>query len=58
MKSKNLFSLFIFVIILVLGILWSRAVYDIANVAESAIIVGSSFVVALTISTAIKIADP
>ena len=58
MKSKSLFSGLVFVILLAIGLLWASSVYSTSNIAESTIIVISSFVIALIISSAIKIADP
>jgi len=57
-KSKSLFAGFIFVVILGIGLAWASAVYSASNIAESAIIAVTAFVVALIISSAIKIADP
>jgi regulator of protease activity HflC (stomatin/prohibitin superfamily) len=58
MKSKSLFSGFIFVIIMVIGLVWARSVYSATNIVEAAIIAGSAFIIAVVISSAIKIADP
>ncbi|MGZ3839991.1 MAG: slipin family protein [Flavisolibacter sp.] len=58
MKSKSLFSGFIFVIILSIGLIWARMSYDPANTFESALIGCISFVVALLVSSAIRIANP
>jgi regulator of protease activity HflC (stomatin/prohibitin superfamily) len=58
MKSKSLFAVFIFVIILGLGLAAAYATYDASNPGESTAIGVSAFVVALLISSAIKIADP
>jgi len=58
MQSKSLFSVFIFIIITVVGLLWARTVYDAANITESATISGSALILALIISSAVKIADP
>ncbi len=58
MKSKSLFSLLIFVIIMAIGFAVVRTVYDPANILESEIIGGAFFVIAIIISSAIKIADP
>ena len=57
MKSKILFSIFIFVIILAIGLVWAGAAFNPANYTSSAIIGGVFFVIALVISSAIKIAD-
>jgi regulator of protease activity HflC (stomatin/prohibitin superfamily) len=58
MKSKNLFSLFIFVVILSAGIAAAYTEYGVSNNVESSIIIAVAFVVALIISSSIKIADP
>jgi regulator of protease activity HflC (stomatin/prohibitin superfamily) len=58
MKSKSLFGVFIFVIILGVGLAAAYAVYGVSNTGESATIAASAFVLALLISSAIKIADP
>ncbi|MEO8820649.1 MAG: SPFH domain-containing protein [Ginsengibacter sp.] len=52
MKSKSLFSGFIFVIIIAIGLVWARSLYSNSTIA------GSAFIIALFISSAIKIADP
>lgn len=58
MKSKSLFAGFIFVIIVAIGLVWAHSIYSTTNIAETAIIAGSAFIIALIISAAIKIADP
>ena len=58
MRSKNLFSEFIFVIIFGIGLVWTREVYSPLNIAESAIIAILALVLALFVSSAIRIADP
>ena len=58
MRNQNSFPVIIFFVILGIGIVWSRAAYDASNVAPSIIITISSFVLALLISIAIKIANP
>lgn len=58
MKSKSIFSGFIFIIVLAIGVIWARAAYDPANYAVSAIIGGAFFLLALMLSSATKIADP
>ena len=58
MRNQNSFPLIIFFVILGIGIVWSRAAYDASNVAPSIIITISTFVLALLISIAIKIANP
>ena len=58
MKSNSLFSGLVFGIIMAIGLVWARYVYSSTNIAETAIIAGSAFIIALIISSAIKIADP
>lgn len=58
MRNQNSFPVIIFFVILGIGIVWSRAAYDASNVAPSIIITISTFVLALLISIAIKIANP
>jgi len=58
MKSKSLFSGFIFVIIFGIGFVLAYAMHGVTNNAGTLMIVGGAFVVALIISSAIKIADP
>jgi regulator of protease activity HflC (stomatin/prohibitin superfamily) len=58
MKSKSLFAAFIFVIILGIGLVWAYAVYGVSTTTESKIIVAGFFMIALMLSSAIKIADP
>jgi len=58
MKSKSLFSGFIFIIILIIGIIWARAEFNPADYVLSAIIFGVFLLLALVISSAIEIADP
>jgi regulator of protease activity HflC (stomatin/prohibitin superfamily) len=58
MRNQNSFPVIIFFVILGIGIVWARMVYDASNVATSTIIMVSAFVVALLISIAIKIANP
>ncbi|HEY5391285.1 MAG TPA: slipin family protein, partial [Hanamia sp.] len=58
MKSKSLFSGFIFIIILIIGIIWARAEFNPADYVLSAIIFGVFLLLALVISSAIKIDDP
>jgi regulator of protease activity HflC (stomatin/prohibitin superfamily) len=55
MKSKSLFSAFIFVIILCVGLVGA---YAAQNTVASTIVAATGFVVALVISSAIKIANP
>ena len=57
MKSKSFFAAFIFVVILGIGLVCAYTAYSVSNTAESAIIAAGSFVIALIISSAIKIAD-
>jgi regulator of protease activity HflC (stomatin/prohibitin superfamily) len=58
MKTKSLFSLLIFVVILCIGIIAAYTNYNFTNPAESEIIVVISFVLALIVSSTIRIADP
>ncbi|MEO8771118.1 MAG: slipin family protein [Ferruginibacter sp.] len=58
MKSKSLFSGLIFIIIMAIGLVCARSVYAADFIAKSAIIAGSTFIIAIIISSAIKIADP
>ena len=57
MKSKNLFSSFIFVLLFGAGVAWAYAVRNESNMTESIIIGAMAFIVAITISSAIKIAN-
>jgi regulator of protease activity HflC (stomatin/prohibitin superfamily) len=57
MKSKSLFSAFIFVLIFCIGIALAYIMHGVSNNTEIGIIVASAFVVALIISSAIKIAN-
>jgi regulator of protease activity HflC (stomatin/prohibitin superfamily) len=58
MKSNNVFSLIIFIIILGVGFLVARSVYDAANMTASTVVAGAAFLIALFTASAIKIADP
>ena len=58
MRSKSLFSGFIFIIIVGIGFALARFAYVDGDIAKSAIIAGIFVVIALVISYAIKIADP
>lgn len=58
MRNQNSFPVIIFFVILGIGIVWARMAYHTSNVATSTIIMVSAFVVALLVSTAIKIANP
>jgi regulator of protease activity HflC (stomatin/prohibitin superfamily) len=58
MKSKSMFGGFVFVILFALGLVGAYAVYNPADKTGSLIIGISSFLLALLISSAIKIADP
>jgi len=57
MKSKSLFSGFIFITILAIGLIWARIAFNPGNFTASTIIAIIFFVLALVISSAIKIAD-
>ncbi len=58
MKSKSLFSTITFLIIMIIGLLWARTVYSTNNVEQAAIIAIGTFIIALIISSSIKIANP
>jgi regulator of protease activity HflC (stomatin/prohibitin superfamily) len=58
MKSKSLFAGVIFVIIVGLGLLGARATYSVIDPAPGIAIVIIAFLVALLVSSSIKIADP
>jgi regulator of protease activity HflC (stomatin/prohibitin superfamily) len=58
MKSKSLFASVIFIIVLGVGLALSYAAYTSSNTTGAEIIGGASFLIALTISSSIKIADP
>jgi regulator of protease activity HflC (stomatin/prohibitin superfamily) len=58
MKSKSLFSTFMFVIIFGIGLAIAYREYDGSDMIKSEIIVAISFVFAIIISSAIRIADP
>ncbi len=58
MKSKSSFSVLIFVIIFGIGLAIAYSLYGAANTTEGAIIAGIAFVIAMIVSSAIKIADP
>jgi regulator of protease activity HflC (stomatin/prohibitin superfamily) len=57
MKSKNLFSGFLFILIFGAGLAGAYALYNDSNRTESIIVGGGAFIIALAISSAIKIAD-
>ena len=58
MRSKSLFAGFIFVIIFGAGLGWAYSMYTVTDATQTVIISAASFVVALIISSAIKIAEP
>jgi regulator of protease activity HflC (stomatin/prohibitin superfamily) len=58
MKNKSAFSLFIFLLIFGIGLIGAYAAHSDANPAGSMIVAAISFVVALLISSSIKIANP
>jgi regulator of protease activity HflC (stomatin/prohibitin superfamily) len=58
MRSKSIFAGFIFVVIFGAGIAWAYSVYSVSDATETVIISVSSFIIALIISSAIKVADP
>jgi regulator of protease activity HflC (stomatin/prohibitin superfamily) len=58
MRSKSIFAGFIFVVILAAGLGWAYSVYNVTDSTETVVISVASFIVALLISSSIKIADP
>ncbi|MGA9211832.1 SPFH domain-containing protein [Kaistella sp.] len=58
MKSKSLFSGLIFVIIMAIGLLGTFSAYSTSNFLETFTIAVITFIIALIVSSAIKIADP
>ncbi len=58
MKSKSLFSLLIFVVIFGIAMAVLYAAYGFSNILLTEVIAAIAFVVALIISSAVKIADP
>jgi regulator of protease activity HflC (stomatin/prohibitin superfamily) len=58
MKSKSIFGGFIFVILFGLGLVGAYVIYNPADRTGSIMIVAGSFLLALLVSAAIKIADP
>ena len=58
MKSQSFFPVIIFIVILGIGLVWAEMAYKASDTSASTIIGISSFLVALLISMAIKIADP
>jgi len=58
MKSKNVFAGFIFVVILGIGLFGAYTAFDPIAMTASIVIGGGSFLLALFVSSAIKIADP
>ena len=58
MKSKNVFGGFIFVVIFGIGLIGSYAAYDPVAMTASIVIGAGAFLLALLVSSAIKIADP
>src|SRR6202166_1196092 len=58
MRSKSLFAGFIFVIIFGAGLGWAYSMYTVSDATETVVISAASFVIALIISSAIKVADP
>jgi regulator of protease activity HflC (stomatin/prohibitin superfamily) len=58
MRSKSLFALLIFVLIMAVGIGGSYLINGFSNPIESEVIVAIIFIIALIVSSAIKIADP
>ena len=58
MKNKSLFSGFLFLIIMAIGLVWAGSAYSPTNITDTTIIGVSTLIIALIISSAIKIADP
>jgi len=58
MKSKNSFPVLIFVVILGIGVIWAYAERGVGDYTESTLITVIASILALAISSAIKIADP
>src|SRR5580658_5778214 len=58
MRSKNVFGGFIFVVIFGIGLFGSYLAYDPADKTASVVIGAGVFLLALLVSSAIKIADP
>jgi len=58
MKSKNVFGGFIFIVIFGIGLVGSYAAYDPVAMTASIVIGAGAFLLALLVSSAIKIADP
>jgi regulator of protease activity HflC (stomatin/prohibitin superfamily) len=58
MKSKNVFGGFIFVVIFGIGLFAAYSVYDPVAMTPSIVIGAAAFLLALFVSSAIKIADP
>jgi regulator of protease activity HflC (stomatin/prohibitin superfamily) len=58
MKSKSLFGAFVFLVIFAIGLAVAYITYNGSNSVQSEIIAGAFFLLALIISSAIKIADP
>lgn len=58
MKSNSSFSVLIFFVILGIGVACAYATYTVGDNVKSVLIAGSAFIIALIVSSAIKIADP
>jgi regulator of protease activity HflC (stomatin/prohibitin superfamily) len=58
MKSKNVFGGFTFVVIFGIGLFCAYSAYDPVNMTASIVIGAGAFLLALLVSSAIKIADP
>ncbi|MEO6831269.1 MAG: slipin family protein [Chitinophagaceae bacterium] len=58
MKTKSIFSAFIFVVIAGIGFIWALSVYSQTNMIESAAIGISALIIAIICSSSIRIADP
>ncbi len=58
MRNQNSFPMIVFLVILGIGIVWARMAYDASNAGPTVIITMGTFVTALLVSIAIKIANP
>lgn len=58
MKSKSLFSVFVFFVILIIGLILARLIFETSNNAENTFLTVCVVVIALLVSSAVKIADP
>jgi regulator of protease activity HflC (stomatin/prohibitin superfamily) len=58
MRSKNLFAFFLFILIVGIGLAIAISIYSPSNTVASTVIGATAFLVALFVSSSIKIADP